>query len=129
MRRAWLGVLAAFIAGGIFAAVAASGADRPMTLDLGVLPATVITVLSQNQTACQSPVGMPADSGRSVLMWLGPLGQPRGPAEVTIRRGGPNGAVMARSTRPMRPIGAGWTTFRLDREVRGPGDIAICLQN
>ena len=128
MRRPWIALLLALVAGAGLIAYEGARRERDLTMDLGVLPAGVVATLGPGDTACQTPVGV-ADPLRQVGLWLGPINYPRGPMEVTLRRGDANGPVLARAERPMRPIGGGWTILELDREVPEGIDVGLCVEN
>ena len=132
MRRD-LGVLAlllAVVAGGAYLVSRASDNPRVDVHNLGVAPIQPIAKLERGNELCQTPVGLPAPVDRVVLQFGAP--QTRDPeagrVEFTIRRGDPEGPVLARKVLERGLMIGAPAGFVLDEPVAGDQDVAVCLR-
>src|SRR4051794_20506453 len=113
MRRlAAAGMAIVLIAGLVVLAVAGAGTTRPSLQDLGVVPAGPVVLLKHGHQACQTPIGL-AEWVDRVAAMLGPFDTPGGPVDVSLRRGGQEGRMLAAGVVPAEPLPSGASHIRL----------------
>src|SRR5689334_6371692 len=131
MRRARLLVLALAV-GGVVALLVVAALQRTSTaFTLGVVPGAPVVPLHAHEAACQRPIDVPSGASFDrISLQLGTYQQP-GPAVV----------ISVRDLRGRRlasgRLSAGYADvavqprhhIRLDREVRAPARIAVCVRD
>src|SRR5215218_3484681 len=132
MRSARL-VIAGLTAAAVLALAVVAVAQRTsLAFTLGVARAAVVARLGPGEEACQRPIDVPSGAAFDrVALAVGTSGRPGPPLRLTVRAARGGGVLAAGALRGGYPDveRRRVTRVRLDRTVRAPQRISVCVEN